>query len=97
MPAPKSYIPGLDGLRAAAILLVIVHNTSINESNAGLVGKLWTGITDCGWIGVQLFFVLSGFLITRILLQTQSSPRYLRDFFARRMLRIFPSVVSRLT
>jgi peptidoglycan/LPS O-acetylase OafA/YrhL len=90
MPAPKQYIPGLDGLRAAAILLVIVHNTSINESNAGLVGKVWTGITDCGWIGVQLFFVLSGFLITGLLLDGKDKPGALRTFYIRRSLRIFP-------
>jgi peptidoglycan/LPS O-acetylase OafA/YrhL len=87
---PRAYIPGLDGLRAAAILLVVVHNTSINESDNGLVARVWTGITDCGWIGVQLFFVLSGFLITGILLDGRDKPRALRSFYIRRALRIFP-------
>jgi peptidoglycan/LPS O-acetylase OafA/YrhL len=88
--SPRAYVPGLDGLRALAILLVIVHNTSINEADAGLVARVWTGITDCGWIGVQLFFVLSGFLITGILLDGRDRPGALRTFYLRRALRIFP-------
>src|SRR5512139_1631391 len=71
-------IPGLDGLRAIAVLLVFA-------SHADLV--------SIGWMGVQLFFVLSGFLITGILLDMKASlpvGEYFVKFYGRRFLRIFP-------
>ena len=71
-------IPGLDGLRAIAFLLVFA---------------LHTGYLEVGWIGVQFFFVLSGFLITGILLEMKKYLRpgeYFRKFYGRRFLRIFP-------
>lgn len=83
-------LPALDGLRGLAIVLVLAHNFAVVTLPAGLLGKAIQIGLDIGWIGVQLFFVLSGFLITRILLQTQSSPHYYRSFFGRRVLRIFP-------
>jgi peptidoglycan/LPS O-acetylase OafA/YrhL len=70
-------LPGLDGLRAIAVFLVIFHHQHILE---------------LGWVGVQLFFVLSGFLISRLLFRASDAPlgSYLRDFYGRRTLRIFP-------
>lgn len=71
-------IPGLDGLRAIAFLLVFA---------------LHTDYLQVGWIGVQFFFVLSGFLITGILLDMKKflPPReYFSKFYGRRFLRIFP-------
>jgi hypothetical protein len=84
------HLPALDGVRGLAIVLVLCHNFQILEAPSGLVGRVFELAFDLGWIGVQLFFVLSGFLITGILLDTQDSPAYYRNFFVRRVLRIFP-------
>ena len=75
----KPYYPALDGLRGVAILLVVfLHN--FNFMNYFFFG----------WLGVDLFFVLSGFLITDILLNGLHKPHFLRNFYIRRVLRIFP-------
>ncbi|HZJ61945.1 MAG TPA: acyltransferase [Kofleriaceae bacterium] len=89
--APASEIvPALDGVRGLAILLVLAHNLSPFESTRRLI-DLSAGLTfDFGWVGVQLFFVLSGYLISGILLDTRGAPGYYRAFFGRRVLRIFP-------
>jgi peptidoglycan/LPS O-acetylase OafA/YrhL len=86
---PSRY-PGLDGLRALAILAVFGHNLELLEYPASTLGKVAEWSLDRGWIGVQLFFVLSGFLITGILLDSGKAPNYFKSFFARRALRIFP-------
>lgn len=87
-PRASSHYPALDGLRGLAILLVILHNADASSS------ELWLwpfrAVSHAGWIGVQLFFVLSGFLITSKLLEAQGSENYYSAFFARRILRIFP-------
>src|SRR5271165_6013338 len=80
------HIPALDGLRAIAILLVFLSHIGANLP-ARIHFMPW------GWIGVRLFFVLSGYLITRILLDARDTAPVaysLRVFYARRALRIFP-------
>ena len=85
------HVPALDGLRGLAILLVLVHNAAGPEGpSPGAAMKVFDVATNIGWVGVQLFFVLSGFLITGILLDTKGRARAWRSFFMRRVLRIFP-------
>lgn len=82
--------PQLDAVRGIAVLLVLIHNTDIYPSlHLGL-------IANNGWMGVDLFFVLSGFLITGILLDTKKSNRYFSNFYVRRCLRIWPLYYSAL-
>lgn len=75
----RPYYPALDGLRGVAIILVVFHH------NFGFIRQSYFG-----WLGVDLFFVLSGFLITDILLREINSPHLLRNFYMRRALRILP-------
>ena len=86
----RQHYPGLDGLRGAAILAVFLSHYSGGHTNGNAAAHLFAGVLDAGWIGVDLFFVLSGFLITGILLDTADEPRKVRNFYARRALRIFP-------
>jgi len=84
------YIPDGDGLRAVAILLVIVFHCR-TVARAGTDGQqFFMRLAEVGWVGVDLFFVLSGFLITGILIETAGRPGYFRSFYIRRVLRIFP-------
>jgi peptidoglycan/LPS O-acetylase OafA/YrhL len=88
MPA---HMPALDGLRGLAILLVIAHNAQLLETpEMHGATKFVVYLMGQGWVGVQLFFVLSGFLITGILLDTTGRAGALRTFIVRRALRIFP-------
>ena len=80
-----SYIPELQGLRGLAVLSVVIYHC-----NPRLVGTPVYYASLWGWAGVNLFFVLSGFLITSILLEAREKPRYFRNFYARRALRIWP-------
>ena len=88
------YQPALDGLRAVAVLWVLLHNGAYYPAlNYDSPVRLAFGfLSASGWLGVQMFFVLSGFLITGILLDAKKSqvPQLLKRFYARRFLRIFP-------
>jgi peptidoglycan/LPS O-acetylase OafA/YrhL len=86
------YIKGLDGLRAVAILWVMFGHisSSLNWPVTEFFQKPFNLLQNMGWVGVQLFFVLSGFLITRILMTDKGKPHFLRNFYIRRSLRIFP-------
>jgi peptidoglycan/LPS O-acetylase OafA/YrhL len=86
-----AQIPALDGIRGLAIVWVVLHNASdLPTAPSGGISHLFVWLTHPGWIGVQLFFALSGFLITAGLLETQAAQNYFRSFYARRALRILP-------
>lgn len=76
----RAYYPALDGLRGVASLLVVIYH------NFGFINKYFF----FGWLGLDIFFVLSGFLITDNLLSTLGKPHFLRNFYVRRVLRLFP-------
>src|SRR5215467_6870233 len=82
-PIP-SYIPQFDGIRAISILAVFVAHSEFVRALPH------AGVLEYGRVGVDLFFVLSGFLITGILLDSKSRANYFRNFYARRALRIWP-------
>ena len=86
----RGNMPPLDALRGVAILVVIAHRANVTMSPKSLPARAACALMDGGWVGVQLFFVLSGFLITGILLDSRDGDGYFRSFFARRVLRIFP-------
>lgn len=93
-PRALGRIPELDGLRAAAIWLVLIVHLFFFP--VGMLGPLphWAAplriIGEHGWLGVDLFFVLSGFLITGILLDAKGRSDYFSTFYKRRAFRILP-------
>ncbi len=90
-------LKSLDGLRGLAILAVIAEHTLRLSHPSTMFSKLWAAVQESTWAGVDLFFVLSGFLITGILLDSRGCNRYFLNFYARRTLRIFPLYYAVLT
>ena len=83
-------IPELDGVRGLAVLLVMLCHSTMIQAPPESVPFILRNALFLGWSGVDLFFVLSGFLITGILLDSRGSSNYFSSFYARRVLRIFP-------
>lgn len=86
---PRRHFPPLDGLRGVAILMVIADHVHIWNAKA-LFDQNMVQFLNFGIHGVDLFFVLSGFLITGILMDSKGSHGYFQTFYIRRTLRIFP-------
>lgn len=90
----RPRMPELDSLRGLAILTVLFYHGFASRYGAqGLHGlrRVLVDLTSPGWAGVNLFFALSGFLITGILLESRQRPDYYRRFYLRRALRILPA------
>ncbi len=83
----RGKIPALDGVRGLAVLLVLLSHFLLKDFWAN---EKHFVLAQAGWLGVDLFFVLSGFLITGILLESRQSKTYWSSFYKRRVLRIFP-------
>jgi peptidoglycan/LPS O-acetylase OafA/YrhL len=92
-PEGDGRFTALDGLRGIAIVAVVVfhygYDLQLTDPIRGPASLVFT-FFDFGWLGVDLFFALSGFLITRILLSSKHQPHYFKSFYVRRALRIFP-------
>jgi peptidoglycan/LPS O-acetylase OafA/YrhL len=92
-PSGRTHLPALDGVRGMAALMVMVFHMG-RGALPGLGPDAIRSVAQFGWCGVDLFFVLSGFLIGGILLDTRNRSNYLWTFYTRRALRIFPLYFS---
>jgi peptidoglycan/LPS O-acetylase OafA/YrhL len=91
VPAPKRQRdPALDGLRGLAVLMVFVFHYGGGLKSTDSIVHLAGIITEACWIGIVLFFALSGFLITGSLWESGGQKHRLRNFYGRRALRILP-------
>jgi peptidoglycan/LPS O-acetylase OafA/YrhL len=94
------HVPALDGLRGVAVLLVLFFHFTMfgrlrglaarSQGAEGLIGSRVAELAMSAWIGVDLFFVLSGYLITTILLEEKGRAGFFRRFYGRRAARILP-------
>jgi len=89
-PALAGHLPALDGVRGLAILMVLLFHFVAQTTATNRLEAAVNGVLSYGLLGVDLFFVLSGFLITGILYDSATSPGYFGSFYMRRVLRIFP-------
>jgi peptidoglycan/LPS O-acetylase OafA/YrhL len=87
----RPHVPALDGIRGLAVLLIMAqHLLQSNGATGNRILDVISAVRATTWVGVDLFFVLSGFLITGILFDSLYSDGYFKNFYLRRILRIFP-------
>ena len=85
------HVTALDGVRGCAILMVLINHLLWSNSETGSrLMNVFVRVREAGWVGVDLFYALSGFLITGILFDSLGDRHYLKNFYMRRVLRIMP-------
>lgn len=89
-PKSDGHLPVLDGVRGLAVMMILVFHFVGQMLPTNWIERIIVAVTKYGLLGVELFFVLSGFLITGILYDAHNKPHYFRNFYMRRLLRIFP-------
>lgn len=87
---PESYFPGLDGVRAFLLVAVLLRHYNHFWTPTSLAERFYLVIPNLAIPALDVFFAMSGFLITGILLDTKDSPAYFKNFYMRRVLRILP-------
>jgi len=99
IPLVRARMPELDSVRGVAVLMVMFYHAyywGMDMSRFPPIERHLLQVTWVGRLGVNLFFVLSGFLITGLLLNARGQPDYYRKFYIRRALRIFPAYLATL-
>src|ERR1700721_3146770 len=96
LPLLQKHMPELDILRGCAVLAVLFYHGLFwsGATSSNHWAHLFIKSTVVGWLGVNLFFILSGFLITGVLMDAKGRPSYYRNFYLRRALRILPAYLA---
>ncbi|MEO6807466.1 MAG: acyltransferase [Edaphobacter sp.] len=99
LPILQKHMPELDILRGCAVLAVFFYHGLYwsGATSSNHLAHLFIKSTVVGWLGVNLFFVLSGFLITGVLMDAKGRPSFYRNFYLRRALRILPAYLALIT